>query len=257
MTISGVRVGVAILTIALAATGCARQAATGGLSQSGRLAGLRDCAAASDGEKNVDCSVKASDKSGRVLEVTGSGPYKVEVFAEGGTSQQVLPPPQDDGGGHFGLPEFKDLDGDGLDEVLLPFGGGGSSGAREFEVWRASGPAARFADAGVISGQGAFRRTADGKFFGDYGRGGAGLVVFDFYRFAGGKAVDVLKLDVRVRHDGATGAVVGSSCSLSGDDEPAGSRAQRDAALKAAGLDPASAERAYCAEPWVRSVFSG
>jgi hypothetical protein len=258
MPISRVFGTAAVFALGLLAAGCGEQPdsprpAVAAASQLVRLSGLPDCGKASAEEPKLDCAITSSGGAKITLEAIGPRPYTIKVFDANGVQQQVFVQ-QDPDPDRAGLPEFKDLDGDGRDEVLIPTSGGGSAG-RVYEVWRENGGSARFADAGQVFGLGLFNRTSDGKFFAQYGASGAGAMAFDFYRFAGTELVEVLRLDVRRKIDEASGEVVGVTCALSGDGYPEGARARRDEALKAAGLDPATAQQRYCAEPWVQSVF--
>ena len=44
-------------------------------------------------------------------------------------------------------------------------------------------------------------------------------------------------------------------CALTEDDYPPGAKAQRTAALEAAGIDPATAQERLCTQPWVASIY--
>ncbi|ADG97759.1 conserved hypothetical protein [Segniliparus rotundus DSM 44985] len=246
--------GAAVL--ALLAAGCGEQPNSPGPAASSqliRLAGLPDCGKAIADDPKLDCAIKSSDSAKLMLEAIGPRPYTIKVFDASGAQRQVFVQ-QDPDPDRAGLPEFKDLDGDGRDEVLIPTSGGGGGG-RVYEVWHASGGAQTYADAGQIFGLGLFNRTTDGAFFAQYGASGTGAMVFDFYRFVGVELVEVLRLDVRRKIDDVSGEVVGVTCVLSGDGYPEGARGRRDGALRAAGLDPETARQRYCAEPWVQSVF--
>lgn len=157
-------------------------------------------------------------------------------------------------------PLLQDVDGSGT-PVLLVVTGRGGTGGEPMAVWRLNASRTRFVHAGEMFGFRHFYRTAEG-FFGNYAHSSAASGTVTLYRWADDKLVTVAVLDTQAA--GAPGdesrAWVRNGdvlCALSEDDDPPGARAQRTAALQAAGIDPAVAQQRLCTQPWVASVYRG
>jgi hypothetical protein len=229
--------------------------------QSDRLAGLKDCSTPDYDEKSVDCVVKSSDSAKLTVEVIGPAPYTVKVFDPSGSQRQVFVQQVRDPA-RAGRPEFQDVDGDGRDELVLMTDGGGSGGEL-YEIWRVARDedSDQFVDTGSVFGFDDFRQTSDGKFFAIYAHSGAMSGVFRLYHFVADKLVEVVALDLEAvldeqqKNQYGSPKAVGTNCKLYEEDDMAGPPAKRDAALREAGLDPATAEQRYCAEPWVQNFY--
>lgn len=157
------------------------------------------------------------------------------------------------------LPVLQDIDRSGTPVLLVVIGRGGTGG-EPMAVWRLSGQSPRFVRAGELFGFRRFYQSSEG-YFGNYAHSSAVAGTVTLYRWVGDKLTSVVVLDMQ-----AAAADVPSShhdwlrngdvlCALSDDNYPPGSRAERETALTAAGIDPATAQQQFCTQPWVASVY--
>lgn len=205
-----------------------------------------------------DCRTVSSDRVGLTFEgrTTETAPrsYRtaVSVLSPDGAREQVI---TEDTARDY-APRFllRDLDDDGRDEVLVVTDSGGTGGDT-MAVWRSTGESMTFTRAGEVFGFPRFWTTADG-FTGQYAHSGAGAGVIGLMEFVGERLVTVAVLDVQTlnwadkppRDDWQVNG--DTKCALNNVDAPPGSLAKRDAALRAHGIDPATAGRRFCSEPW-------
>jgi hypothetical protein len=158
------------------------------------------------------------------------------------------------------VPLLQDIDNSGPPELLVIVGRGGTGG-EPMAVWRLTGRPARFVRAGKVFGFRRFYQTPDG-FFGNYAHSSAASGTVQLYRWVDDKLAEVALLDMQVaemapgadsRHDWVRNGNV--LCALNDDDYPVGAHAARTAALRAAGIDPATAAQRFCTQPWVASIY--
>lgn len=155
-------------------------------------------------------------------------------------------------------PLLQDIDGTGA-PVLLVVTDRGGTGGEPMAVWRLNGSRDRFVRAGEMFGFRQFYRTTEG-FFGNYAHSSAASGTVTLYRWSDDKLVTVAVLDTQAAAAAGdesrpwvrNGDVL---CALSEDDDPPGAKAQRAAALQAAGLDPATAQQRLCTQSWVASIY--
>jgi hypothetical protein len=193
--------------------------------------------------------------AGLTIDVS-SDPAWSFALRDGGGVIQRFREPTDQAGETGAVPLLQDIDGSGT-PVLLVVTGRGGTGGEPMAVWRLSG--GRLVRAGELFGFRHFYRTPEG-FFGNYAHSSAASGVVTLYRWVDNRLVALAMLDMRAaaavpdaRPDWVrNGAVL---CALSDDDEPAGPRAGRADALRAAGIDPATAQQRFCTQSWVASVY--
>lgn len=197
-------------------------------------------------EQHIHCQLRPTADT--ILDVSSDPAWS---FTRGGASPQTFREPTDAIGQTGVLPLLADIDGDGTPELLVVTGRGGTGG-EPMAVWRLAGRSQQFVRAGALFGQRRFYQTPDG-FFGLYAHSSAASGVVSLYRWVDDKLTGVAALDVEVAgftpaprdwvHNGNT------SCALSSGDQ--------GAALRAAGVDPATAQRHFCTQPWVATVYQG
>lgn len=192
------------------------------------------------------------------LEVSGDPAWSFSLRDQGGVIQQFQEPTSEIG--QTGVaPLLQDIDSSGL-PVLLVVTDRGGSGGEPMAVWRLAGSPPRFVRAGELFGFRQFYRTTEGL-FGNYAHSSAVSGSVTLYRWVDDKLVTVAVLDTQ-----AAEAAVGDEarswvrngnvlCALSTDDYLPGASAQRTAALKAAGIDPATAQERFCNQGWVASIY--
>jgi hypothetical protein len=157
-------------------------------------------------------------------------------------------------------PLLQDIDRSGTPTLLVVTGRGGTGG-EPMAVWRLTGSRDRFVRAGEMFGFRRFYRTAEG-FFGNYAHSSAASGTVTLYRWFNDTLDTVAVLDTQAagapkdetRTWVRTGDVL---CALNEDDDPPGAEARRTEALRAAGLNPATAREQLCGQPWVASIYQG
>jgi hypothetical protein len=181
------------------------------------------------------------------------------VLRSNKTEAQQFREPTDAIGETGVAPLLADIDGDGTPELLVVIGQGGTGG-EPMAVWRLTGPPPRFVRSGELFGFRRFYRTPEG-YFGNYAHGSAVSGDVSLYRWVDNALTEVALLDVRVasapephpRRDWVRNG--NTLCALNTEDYPPGARAARAAALRAAGIDPATAQQRFCTQPWVATVY--
>ncbi|MFI1917665.1 hypothetical protein [Nocardia sp. NPDC020380] len=232
----------------------------------GRLAGLLDCGDVKsnyegpDPDPGLHCVLRAEDHTGLLFEVLGSPAITINVYDTQGRFRQTLRQQVDRPG--YEMPFLSDLDGTGRQELLVVTTSGGTGG-EDVAVWHAIGDSDRFSFAGTMFGfpQGV-QQTVDG-FIAIYTHGGAGSGVVTLYRFVDDKLVTLAVLDVEASADPyhpqwqTNGSAKCALDRTSGRTDVTDGRAMadRNAALVAAGIDPATAEEHFCSEPWVGDLY--
>ncbi len=179
------------------------------------------------------------------------------------TPIQQFREPTDDVGETGVAPLLQDIDDSGT-PVLLVVTGRGGTGGEPMAVWRLTGSPDRFVRAGELFGFRRFYRTTEG-FFGNYAHSSAASGTVTLYRWVDDKLVTVAVLDTQAAEAVPATGPGGESrdwvrtgdllCALTEDDYPPGAKAQRTAALQAAGIDPATAQQRLCTQPWVASIY--
>ncbi|BBZ15136.1 hypothetical protein [Mycobacterium branderi] len=181
------------------------------------------------------------------------------VLDSKGAQVQQFEEPADRIGETGAGPLLQDIDGDGTPELLVVTDIGGTGG-EPMAVWRLTAPPL-FVRAGEIFGFRRFYQTPEG-FFGNYAHSSAASGVVTLYQWVDNKLVEVALLDVQVSgrenapgddHDWVLNG--NTECRLSTADYPPGAREARMAALRAAGIDPATAAQRFCTQPWVATIY--
>ncbi|QLL05284.1 hypothetical protein [Mycobacterium vicinigordonae] len=223
---------------------------------------LVDCANVKIGlgaleDQHVRCVLSIK---GMTLEVSSDPAWSFSLrdnSAKGAVVQQFSEP-TDEIGETAVAPLLQDIDNSGT-PVLLVVTGRGGTGGEPMAVWRLTGQPPRFVRAGELFGFRRFFVSAEG-FFGNYSHSSAVSGTVTLYRWVDDKLTTVAVLDTQAaaapddtqRRWVHNGEVL---CALSEDDYPAGARVQREAALRAAGIDPATAQDRFCTQPWVASIY--
>ncbi|BDB42439.1 MULTISPECIES: hypothetical protein [Mycobacterium] len=250
-------------TLVVGGCGGAHQGAPGASSTSSSIAAqpnLVDCANVKIDlgpmkDQQVRCVLTVK---GMTLEVSSDPAWSFSLRDHGGAVQQFSEPTEEIGETGV-VPLLQDIDNSGT-PVLLVVTGRGGTGGEPMAAWRLTGSPARFVRAGELFGFRRFFVSAEG-FFGNYAHSSAIAGTVTLYRWVDDKLTTVAVLDTQAaqaapddpqRRWVRNGDVL---CALSEDDYPAGARAQRDAALRAAGMDPATAQDRFCTQPWVASIY--
>ncbi|MDP7701774.1 hypothetical protein [Mycobacterium sp. TY815] len=207
-------------------------------------------------DQHVHCALAIGDLT---LDVSSDLPWSFSLQSRGSVIQRFREPTEEVGGTGV-APLLQDIDDSGT-PVLLVVTGRGGTGGEPMAVWRMTASRDRFVRAGEMFGFRQFYRTTEG-FFGNYAHSSAASGSVTLYRWADDKLVTVAVLDTQAaaapgdesRAWVRTGDVL---CALSEDDDPPGARAQRTAALQAAGVNPATAQQQLCTQSWVASIYRG
>lgn len=205
-------------------------------------------------DQHVHCELAINDLT---LDVSSDPAWSFGLHDPTAVIQQFREP-TDEVGQTGVAPLLQDIDHSGS-PVLLVVTGRGGTGGEPMAVWRLTGPPRRFVRAGEMFGFRRFYRTTEG-FFGNYAHSSAASGTVTLYRWVGDTLSTVAVLDTQAaeapkdesRAWVRTGDVL---CALNEDDDPPGAAAQRTAALRAAGLDPATAQQRLCGQPWIASVY--
>ncbi len=184
---------------------------------------------------------------------TSSDPAWSFTVQKHGVKGQEFREPTDVIGETGAAPLLEDIDNSGQ-PVLLVVNGEGGTGGEPMAVWRPTGSSPVFVRAGQIFGQRRFYRTPEG-FFGNYAHASAASGDVTLYRWVDDKLVDVAVLDMQAaaapesrRNWVRNGNVL---CALAVD----GLSDTQTAALRAAGIDPATAQQRFCSQAWVATVY--
>ncbi|MEZ0366165.1 hypothetical protein ACAG26_21060 [Mycobacterium sp. pUA109] len=186
------------------------------------------------------------------LDVTSDPAWSFVVRRDGAPGQTFREPT--DAIGETGVvPLLQDIDDDGIPELLVVTGRGGTGG-EPMAVWRLADQTQQFVRAGDLFGKRLFYRTPEG-FFGNYAHASAMSGGVALYRWANNTLTEVAVLDMAVAgnrppedppgHDWVKNG--NTLCALAGGDYAA--------SLRAAGIDPATAQQRFCAQPWVATVY--
>lgn len=207
--------------------------------------------------QNIRCTLTLDGDSTITVSSDPAWSFSVQ---RGDTTVQEFREPTDKIGQTGVAALLQDIDQSGT-PVLLVVTGRGGTGGEPMAVWRPTGTPVHFVRAGELFGFRQFYRTPEG-FFGNYAHSGAGAGVVTLYRWNGDELAEAVMLDVQVpewpksRNDTRewirNGNVV---CTLADDDYPPGALATRTAAMKAAGIDPATAAQQFCTQPWVATIY--
>lgn len=223
---------------------------TSSVSQLSHLASLPACDSilpikpspdAAGDEPGFDCVLKSSDKLKLTFEVLRHPAETIKVFDTHGQERQTFTQKVEQP--VTTIPLLEDLDGDGRDEILVPVLVG-ASGGMEIEVWRATGNSDQFHSSGTLTGQLQFWKTEEGM-FANYAHDTATSGNITFYRFVQDKLEIVAVLELKADVDYDAHRVLGVKCALSDS-----------TGLSAVGMDPATAEKRLCAEPWIQTIYS-
>lgn len=261
--------------VALAMSGCGQQRSAPEVSSSASTpptsstpAGTVSVAAAPDcgtvqmsfdqplSAQHVRCTLTVDDHT--TIAVSSDPAWSFTVATDGATTQEFRE--STDKIGETGVtPLLQDIDHSGT-PVLLVVTDRGGTGGEPMAVWRSNGDK-QFVRAGEVFGFRTFYRTPEG-FFGNYAHSGAGAGGVTLYRWDGDTLAEVLVLDVQVpewtklpsdkREWIRNGNV---DCTLNDSDYPPGALARRDDAMKAAGVDPATAAQHFCNQDWVTTIY--
>jgi hypothetical protein len=208
-------------------------------------------------DQHVRCVLQVN--TSLALDVSSDPAWSFTLRNAGAVAQEFREPTTEIG--ETGVaPLLQDIDNSGTPVLLIVVGSGGTGG-EPMAVWRLTGPPTRFVRAGKIFGFRRFYQTPEG-FFGNYAHSSAASGIVQLYRWVDDKLVDVALLDLQVAemppdpHSGHDWVRNGNVlCGLNNEDDPAGARAARIAALQAAGIDPATAQQRFCTQPWVASIY--
>ncbi|WP_131813578.1 hypothetical protein [Mycolicibacterium fortuitum] len=224
---------------------------------------LPDCATVSISfepaldRQHIRCSLTLGDDS--TLTVSSDPAWSFSLRSGGATVQEFREPT--DKIGQTGVAALlQDIDHSGT-PVLLVVTGRGGTGGEPMAVWRQTGQPKHFVRAGELFGFRTFYRTPEG-FFGNYAHAGSGAGVVTLYRWNGDRLAEAVVLDVQVpgwvkRPDDTREWIRNgeTDCTISDDDYPPGALAARTASMRAAGIDPATAARQFCTQPWVATLY--
>lgn len=199
-------------------------------------------------EQHVRCLLRLA--GGSILQVSSEPAWSFTRVGGGGTTQAFREPAETVGQTGV-LPLLADIDRDGKPELLVVTDRGGTGG-EPMAVWRLVSNSQQFVRSGLLFGQRRFYQTPEG-FFGLYAHSSAASGVVSLYRWVDDKLAAVVGLDVAVAADTPRTADQvrngNTLCALSAGDQ--------STALKAAGVDPATAQRRFCTQPWVSTVYQG
>lgn len=226
-----------------------------------RLAGLPHCdtlappPANAKPDAGLDCTVSTNDGSGTLFEVLGTPARTIRVFNGDGALTQTIRIPESAVGQR--LPFVDDVDQDKREELLVVTASGGEG--ETLDIWRAPQNTNRFEMTGTVFGFPRFWSTPD-RFAGIQSHRGADAGTVTLFRFVDNRLVPLALLDTERRE--GNGPIdpkwkLNSNvlCAMNTSDDPPGAFAARNDALRAAGLDPGTAEEHLCMQPWVRGLY--
>lgn len=227
-----------------------------------RLAGLPTCDTAAPPAGNaqpnpaLDCTIRTSDGSGVVFEVLGTPAGTIRVFNGSGAQLQSIRVPDPIFGQR--LPFVHDLDQDKREELLIVRATGDPAGD-VMDVWRSQPNSDQFEMTGTIFGVPRFWMTSD-RFIGLFARNGNDAGVAALFRFVDNKLAVLALLDTERRVDNKPldpkwRLNANVKCAMNLSDDPPGALGARMDALRAAGVDPATAEEHFCLQPWVAGLY--
>lgn len=227
-----------------------------------RLAGLPTCDTIAPRPGNaqpdpaLDCTIRTSDGSGVIFEVTGAPAGTIRVFNGSGAQLQTIRVPNPIF--HQRLPFLQDLDQDKREELLVVTATGNPAGDL-MDVWRARPNSDQFDMTGTIFGVPRFWMTSD-RFIGLFSRNGNDAGVAALFRFVDNKLSVLALLDTERRVDNKPldpkwRLNANVKCAMNVSDDPVGALGARMDALRAAGVDPATAEEHFCLQPWVAALY--
>ena len=181
------------------------------------------------------------------LDVSSNPAWTMQVRTDGTATQEFTEPTLQSG--ETGEPPLlADIDHSGT-PVLLVITDRGGSGGEPMAVWKLVSAPTHFVRAGELFGFRQFYRTTEGL-FGNYAHASAASGSVALYRWDADKLAHVVDLDVQVadRPDPSDGPWIrngNTDCRAEGD----------AASMRAAGLDPATASRQLCNQPWVGTIY--
>lgn len=206
-------------------------------------------------DQHIRCELVVDEN--RTITVSSDPAWSFNLRSDGLTTQEFREP-TDQIGESGAVPLLQDIDKSG-NPVLLVIVGRGGTGGEPMAVWRLSGQ--QFVRAGELFGFRRFYRSAVG-FFGNYAHSSAASGVVSLYRWDADKLVKAITLDVQVadlpRFPDDRGEWIRNGnvdCTVSTNDYPLGSLAERQAAMRSAGIDPATAAHQFCTQPWVGTLY--
>ena len=207
-------------------------------------------------EQHVRCTLRIDEHLSLAV---SSDPAWSFTLKSDGTATQEFQELTDKIGETGVAPMLADIDHSGK-PVLLVVTGVGGTGGEPMAVWRLTADE-KFVRAGELFGFRTFYRTPEG-FFGNYAHSSASSGGVTLYRWDGDTLAEVVNLDVQVAgspsypsetrewiHNGNV------ECTLNDSDYPPGAAAKRDEAMKAAGVDPATAAQHFCNQDWVSTLY--
>lgn len=230
-----------------------------------RLGGLGDCGSVpvSPGgqpDPALDCVIRTDDGSGIIFEVLGTPAGTIRVFDSDGAQRQIIREPNALLAQR--LPQVVDVDKDKREELLVTtqIAGGGNELT---DIWRARPGVNQFIQfdmTGTVFGVPRFLQTPD-HFTGIHTPVNSNVGSVTLFRFVDNKLVTLAILDTERRLDNGplgdpkwklNGNV---KCALNTSDIPPGAFGARTDAVRAAGLDPASADEHFCMQQWVTTLY--
>ncbi|GLE57675.1 hypothetical protein NJBCHELONAE_29840 [Mycobacteroides chelonae] len=229
----------------------------------GRLAALPACdtVAAQPGNPQpdpaLDCTIRTSDGSGVIFEVLGTATGTIRVFNGSGAQLQSIRVPNSIF--QQRVPFLQDLDQDKREELLVVRATGDPAGDL-MDVWRLRPNSDQFDMTGTIFGVPRFWLTSD-RFIGIFSRNGADAGVAALFRFVDNKLAVLALLDTERRVDNKPlddpkwRLNANVKCAMNVSDDPPGALGSRMDALRAAGVDPATAAEHFCLQPWVPTLY--
>ncbi|MGH3954642.1 MAG: sensor domain-containing protein [Mycobacterium sp.] len=229
----------------------------------GRLAALPPCDTAPTQPGNpqadpaLDCTIRTSDGSGVIFEVLGTPAGTIRVFNGSGAQLQSIRVPNSIF--QQRVPFLQDLDQDKREELLVVRATGDPAGDL-MDVWRSRPNSDQFDMTGTIFGVPRFWLTSD-RFIGIFSRNGADAGVAALFRFVDNKLAVLALLDTERRVDNKPlddpkwRLNANVKCAMNTSDDPPGALGSRMDALRAAGVDPATAAEHFCLQPWVPTLY--
>jgi hypothetical protein len=192
----------------------------------------KDCRLTGAGENALEVHFTA-----RELEPDGSGAptlATVQVVAPGDATVQTFEEPVEN---TFGQPSLSDLDGDGVQELMIPLMTGNVN--TSYAIWRV-GADGKFARAGEMSGH-TFGKS--GEFVTATNRGGANIQAISYYRFENNELKPLFTAEATARGEDGD-HITGVDCAV-----------HDDGGLRSIGKTRAQAQAEFCNAPEVKALF--
>lgn len=208
-------------------------------------------------EQHIRCVLTLNPQL--TVEVSSDPTWSFTLKRDGAAVQEFSEPA--DKIGESGVaPLLQDIDHSGS-PVLLVVTDRGGTGGEPMAVWRLSPATQQFVRAGDLFGFRRFYQSAEG-FFGNYAHSSAASGGVTLYRWDGDKLAVAVTLETQVAD--VVPLPVGQGewvrngnveCNVSTYDDPPGTFEKRAAAMRAAGIDPATATQQFCTQPWVATIY--